>query len=120
MYQVPVSKSQGQRGEGLTRHHTDAVDSASASEDIEDAQVGEFEHDEPEGILEQVRASKSSALPAGLTSSPMPGTSLAPARMASWGTEQVWGRFFNNVKGQLTALVAHCSSQCHISIHLYY
>jgi hypothetical protein len=119
VYQVPA-ESQGQRGEGLTRHCTDAVDSASASEDIEDAQVGEFEHDEPEGILKRVRASKSSAFPAGLTSSPMPGTSLAPARHACWGTERVWGHFFNDVKGQLTALVAHCGSQCHISIHFYY
>ena len=90
MYQVPA-ESQGQRGEGLTRHCTDAVDSASASEDIEDAQVGEFEHDEPEGILKRVRASKSSATTAGMGAPPrVVGNGASLARSMARKTEQVW------------------------------
>jgi len=71
----------------LTQHRTDAVD----SEDIEYAQVGGFELDEPEDVLEKVRASKSSATTAGVGALPRAaGNGASLARSMARKTEQVW------------------------------
>jgi hypothetical protein len=84
VYQVPVS--QGWWGEGLTKHHVDAVH----SEDIEDTQVGEFGLDEPEDILKKVRASKGLAKTASMRAPPrvVDGDTSLAHRMAR-RTEQV-------------------------------
>ena len=85
MHQAPVS--QGRCDAGLTQHRTDAVD----SEDIEYAQVGGFELDEPEDVLEKVRASKSSATTAGVGALPRAaGNGASLARSMARKTEQVW------------------------------
>jgi hypothetical protein len=82
-----VPSSQGQRGEGLTRHRTNVVD----SEDIEDIPVGEFEFDEPENILEKVRASKGSATPGGMRAPPrVVDRSASLACSMARNTGQVW------------------------------
>ena len=76
-----VPASQGQRGEGSTRCYADPGVSEGV---LEGALIGvrPSRYDKPEDILEQVRASKSSAVPAGLIASAVSGTSLAPAHMA--------------------------------------
>ena len=71
----------------MTQHRTDAVD----SKDIEYAQVGDFELDEPEDVLEKVRASKSSATTAGMGAPPRAaGNGASLAHSMAWKTEQVW------------------------------
>ena len=85
--------SQGRQGEGPAGHY---VDPGLSEEVLEGALIGVFsgQHNAPGGTPKRARASKSSAVPAGLAAPPASGTSPAPVCRASWGTGR-WGGGFN-------------------------
>ena len=84
--------SQGRQGEGPAGRY---VDPGLSEEVLEGALIGVFssQHNAPGGTPKRARASKSSAVPAGLAAPPASGTSPAPVRRASWGTGWRGGGF---------------------------